>query len=133
MFTKILWLVAFGLVAYVLELGFGLRETRINLVVMTIGVPILFLYALSNIFPGLSGRLKGAESIDSATSDSSHARDDVFSGSAVIYVFVYLGVRLHVRPRDWELSIDLLGSLSPIELFWLIAPIVSFWWYRQLR
>ena len=133
MLTKLFWAIGLGLAAHILELGFGLRETRVNYVVMAIGLPILILVALGNSSSRLGGRLKGAKSTDFENSDSPSSRDGVFVTVSIVYVLVYLGVLLRARPRDWELSIDLLGSLSPIELYWLIAPIFFVWWYRELR
>ena len=131
MLGRIGWLIATGVLAYVLEYGFGLRQLPTRYILYAAFVPLLALYAIDLMSPRSSGRLKGAKSIDSASKDASGSRDHLFGFLAFVYVAAYLAILLRVRPRDWDLVREIVLVLSPVELFWLIAPVVVFWWYRK--
>ena len=130
MLTKTTWLLAGGALAYLLEYGLGLTEAIPRIVAYLIGVPVLVLVAMDALPIQLSGRLKGARDIESAASRKDAAPDIVFHFTAILYACVYLSVLFRFRPRNCDLFFDMFFTLSPVELFWLVAPIVSFWWYR---
>ena len=131
MLNRIGWLIAIGVLAYGLEYGLGIRQLPTRYILYAAFVPLLALYAIDLLSPRSSGRLKGAISTDSRPADSSESRDHLFGFLAFIYVAVYLSILLRVRPRDWDLVREIVFVLSPVELFWLVAPIVVSWWYRK--
>ncbi len=130
-FFRTAGVIATGLLAYVLEYGFGLNETPLRYVVYLIGIPILILYALANAPVRLTGRLKGANSLERHGQEVPGPRDALFNICMIIYGGVYLSALFRVRPRDFDRFFEIFMVLSPVELFWLAAPITVFWWYRQ--
>ncbi len=133
MAKKIALLILIGIVAHALEFGFGIAHTGADVIALAIGVPLLILYALARTPLGLSGRLKGAESVDSGDTEPSTPGDPVTVICAVLYTGVYLNVLLRLRPRDFDMFFELFATMSPVELFWLVAPITVFWWYRRFK
>jgi len=131
MITKIAWFIAIGILVHVLEFELGLTGPLGKYVVFLVALPIAVLYALSFKPLGLSGRLKAPDSVDTSDSETNRPRDLLFEFFTIVYVGVYLIVLFQVRPREYDRFRDIFFELSPVELFWLAAPITVFWWYRS--
>ena len=127
--VKIAGLFSVGLLVHVIEFKFGPTGGVIRALAWAIAAPMLILYALYITPQNLTGRLK-AES-GSASAESSRSRDGVFEIASIAYVGAYLAVLHRLRPGTWDRILDVFLQLSLVELYWLVAPILAFWWYRQ--
>ncbi|MEM7432868.1 MAG: hypothetical protein AAF351_13165 [Pseudomonadota bacterium] len=136
--TKVLWLVAFGLFAYVVEYGLDVTRVPFGKLFIFLILPFLFLFAASRIGPGLSGKLRSGNPDPEPPPDPNRKNHAGFVLIVILYVGIYINVLIRVFPREIESRrgyrvyfLDLLDSFSPVEFYWLIAPLILLWWYRQ--
>lgn len=138
MIRKALGLLGFGVAAYFLE--YELDITRLP-IAATLAIPaaiIGLLYAISLGSRHAGGRLPGSPSTPPLDSPSNKKADSAFVIIVIVYVGLFLNVLFRVAPRPIDTFgrrrlMAYLEALSPIELYWLIAPLVLLWWYRRSR
>ena len=131
--SLLFWILVFGLVAYALEYGLGITGAHTRLATLTIAVPLLLAYILLRLSPSrLGGRLKSGKVPDEPNTQEPDTRDLTFDSVAVIYFALYLIVVHRIRPRpDVSRMWEAVFSLSPIEIFWLGAPLVALWHFLK--
>jgi len=126
-----IWLISAGAIAYVLEYGLGVTGTHTRYVVLFVGLLISVTYVLRLVPKRLSGRLKHGNPHDLSIDHDESDRDLVFDLVALAYLCIYLVAVYQLRPRPVSRFLEALFSLSPVEVFWLFAPLVAFHWFRQ--
>ncbi len=131
MTSRVLWVAAFGALAYLLETTGFPFEALTKTVLYVASFLLVLLIALSGYFREHRGRFPSSADSDATREQSLFRSDPVFGLGATTYAGVYLIVLRFSDSGGPYRMIEWFLQFTPTELFWLIAPIYLFWNFRK--
>ena len=120
------------MLAYVMQYGFDITRLPLKAVLVVLAVPIGILFAISKLNSNASGKLKGVDIPLDAPRDTKRKPDRLFVVLVILYVGIYTNVVIRLYPREMSSfgRLRIFDALSPVEIFWTVAPPILLWWYR---
>ena len=131
MIARVLWVAAFGALAYFLETTGFPFEALTKTVLYVASFLLVLLLAVSRYHKEHAGRFPSPRGSDTQEQRSLFRSDPVFGLGATMYAGVYLIVLRYSDTGGPYRFIEWLLQFTPTELFWLVAPIYLFWHFRN--
>ena len=131
MISRVLWVTALGALAYFLEYTDFPFEAMIKTVFYILSFGLILLLALEETSTKYKGRLRSSSESVTEEKRSLFWSDPVFGLSVTLYAGIYLIVLRYADTDGPYRLIEWFLQFRPTELFWLIAPIYLFWYFRK--